>query len=128
MPTIAACQGRIPLSSFIFYLLSSTNLSAQVVVNPFLNYEVNHYSIVLPDTNLSYRFNLDNQLFKYAGSDTFYAGIDGGLNYKTGAISHYDNYEDNLHYMLSPYIHYTLPANISFDVRVNVENIKDDPL
>ena len=114
--------------TFLFCLFSFYSLTAQITSNSFLEKEVLSLSASLPDTNTSYRFYLDKHLFDYLGTDSFGIGIDLNAAYQSGAISYYSNYEDNLSYLVSPYLHYQFIPSLSFDVRVNVENLQDQYL
>ena len=109
----------------VIIVLSSNHVIAQVSTNLFLKNEILRISNKLPELKNAHRTDLQGQLFQNLDNDSLALGIDLSASYKNGALSHYDNYEDKLHYLVSPYLRYQLNTNVKFDVRVNVENIKD---
>ena len=114
------------LAAGIFlFALGPSRLPAQISLNRFMEKEMLNLSASLPDTNASYNFYLEKHLFSYMGKDSFGIGLDLNAAYQTGAMSLYSNYEDNISFLLAPYLHYNLLPALSFDIRVNIENIRD---
>lgn len=108
--------------SFLFpliFFLSIHILFAQISSNP--SFETIFVKNQFPE---SYKYNIEDNLF--LTSDSSKLGIDLGIVYQNAALTHYQVYNDNLHYLVSPYYHLKLNNKITFDVRVNIENIKDD--
>lgn len=64
----------------------------------------------------------------FSVQDSFNTGIDFYTAWKNSAASLYETYNDPLHYIVSPFLHYKFNSQITMNVRVNVENIRDDYL
>ena len=109
---------------FIFFL-SVGQGTGQIQSNLFFERQTTLLSATLPDTNSAYRYYLENKIFAYNAADSFKIGLHLNGNYQNGALSPYGNYEDNLFYLVSPYLHYAFSSRLTFDLRVNIENIRD---
>lgn len=77
------------------------------------------------DLQNSYKYNLSDHLFDF-NHDSLVTGMDGNTIYRTSAVSHYENYNDNFTYQLAPFLYYKDKSHVTFDIRAVVENIKDD--
>jgi hypothetical protein len=53
-------------------------------------------------------------------------GIEINTSWQNGAVSHYSNYEDAIHYRIRPYLGYAISKNWKAAVSINVENIRDE--
>ncbi|RMH63619.1 MAG: hypothetical protein D6677_06740 [Calditrichaeota bacterium] len=88
-------------------------------------YQPDSAAYILPAVNDSYRFN---SLPEPVRADSNLLGLDVVAAGQNGAISPYDNYEDALYYLVSPFARYTFNRRINMTLRVNVENIRRDYL
>ena len=48
------------------------------------------------------------------------SGLDLYAAHKNSAIDHYDNYENSIHYILSPYLFYQFNQNMRINMRLHV--------
>ena len=88
-------------------------------------YQPDSAAYVLPDVRHSYRFNVWP---RPARADSNVLGLDMVASGQSGAISPYDNYEDGLYYLISPFARYNFNSRLSMTLRVNVENIRENYL
>ena len=95
---------------------------AQINVNPFLVFTAEHQQ--LPDSN-SYTFDFGKNALPQTNQKLSILGIEAGAELQNSALTPYDNYNDGSHFLLSPFLHYHFNTSFSFDVRVNMENIRD---
>ncbi len=63
-----------------------------------------------------------------ATRDSFRTGIDFYASWQNSALTLYETNNDPLHYIVSPFLHYKFNPSIVMNVRVNVENIRDEYL
>jgi hypothetical protein len=105
----------------IFIFLFISTISAQISNNIF---STDNYD--LSNIGESYQWNLDDHLYNFKDGDSTILGIDLNAKFSTGAVDYYENYNDNTFYQLAPFMHYTTIPNFTFDLRVNIENIRDD--
>ena len=89
---------------FIFILLSLQTVHAQTVSKLFLT-EANSVT-----------------------QDTFFTGIDFYASWKNSAVTLYEPYNDPFHYIVSPFLYFKFNPQITMNLRVKVENIRDDYL
>ena len=107
----------------IILSLSLTILQAQTNSNPFLEYNRSLEQFNYLKSDSTYRYWAMQNL--YDSDDTLIIGADISAAWQNGAVSHYENYEDNIHYLINPFLHYKIPPQWKIDVRVNLENIRD---
>lgn len=109
-------------NSIILIFIISSELLPQISSNQFIKRAGTAFYI---DPMTSYKYNLNDHLFTFE-KDSLLLAIDLDGNYKTAAVDYYESYEDNIAYQISPFLHYKTLANFTFDVKVNIENIRDD--
>ena len=78
-----------------------------------------------PNFTNSYKWNQDDHLYQFEIRDSTIIGLDLNAKYSNQAVDYYENYNDAVQYQLSPFLHYTTFPNITFDLRVNIENVRD---
>jgi len=106
---------------FIFLCLFSYTVFSQITVNTVIDHKINNINL----TNLTdiYLYNTEDQIS--ADTDSIDLGFDLGLNYQNDANIHYQVYKNKYHYFISPFYHLKFNKHICFDLRLNIENIKD---
>lgn len=73
-----------------------------------------------------YRFHLQDSLLQFAGKPPHkQIGFDITGGYQNQLPNHYSVYNDEFHFLGSPYFYSYFHQNISFGIRVNIENVKD---
>ncbi len=110
------------LSYLVVLILAFTNLLLAQISNNTFSIQHNKTSNLTD----SYQWDLHNHLFHFKISDSTAIGLHFNAKFANSAVDHYENYNDNLQYQLSPFLHYTALPNITFDLRVNLENIRED--
>jgi len=111
----------------IGFLFINTSFS-QIKSNVFFEKTVYEKGNLNQIPDALYRFALEDSLFTADHSRNLMIGIDFSGYYQNSSITHYDAYNDQLQYLFSPFIHYSLFPGFNFYVRVNVENVRDQYL
>lgn len=92
--------------------------------NPYLE-----RSILFNERNFEnlYTFHLEDHLMPSEGNLSLSKiGFDVVGGYQNQVPNHYSVYNDQYHFLASPYFYSTFSKNVSFGVRLNIENVKDE--
>jgi len=112
----------IYLNILVYFVIQ--DVSAQIFSNLLLQYnESSHFRNILSEDTLSH--------YSLTGTDKFEEselGLDISGSLKNSAVDHYSVYNDRSHYLISPYLKYKYSDQITFCVRVNAENKKNQLL
>ncbi len=106
----------------ILFVIFAQSLFAQRAANPFLM----RSALLRQNDSLAYTDAFDARLMPLPADKSFLSGAMLAGSFQSGAVSVDDNYNDPLHYLIAPFLQYRANENLSFDVRVNFENIRTD--
>ncbi len=110
--------------SLLFWFVFSSPVFSQLYQNNILlesRFERLRYNFL----NLYARHTADSlQIQNKHGQRDYGVDVIGG--YRNSALDYYSVYNDNAHFLFSPYINGKFHENVSFKFRFNVENVKDE--
>ena len=110
------------LSVFLFGFIFESR--AQIVNNFFIEKKLKQSFSQLSAIDSSYLMYPD--FFDTEKSKELQYGMDFSASWQNSALSQYSNYNNQIHYLVSPFGHFKFNDQITFDVRGNIENKKDE--
>jgi hypothetical protein len=114
------------MKRLIIFVLTTVTLVAQFEHNTAHRLKYLQVSAIVDSMN-TYRYHIADRLFE-KHEKPIQIGVDISSNYQTTAPNLYSRYYDELHWQVSPYIHYQFSEGLRMAARAYVENVKDELL